>query len=217
MRLPLILTSMLGINDMYLSTKAFSYSDSLFLIALLYYAYRVSSKIRLRIKKRQYIFISILIVFLTNGFDTNYLEEHYYFSDPILACNYSTLCEIRSTMIFIEGDYAIFPDESNYIEYYPHLKKGWKIDNTLYKQSFYAKHDKFELKIYKVGSKYFVYLLMNEIMPIDNIVDNSDKDFVALKGGYYSFSISDRFGKLIDSIEDYKISINGEEIEIKKV
>lgn len=161
-------------------------------------------------KKRKFFYILFIIIFISSILLENVVNCFYYFKSPISLCYYENYCYNKSATYLLNNDYMIIIDKNNLLTYYFKNNKGWKIKEKRIKEYYSYFNDNIAIKIYKIDSNYFVYL---ESQNIDSISDNSNITFQNLlltTNGKYE--ISNKYGKFIKSIDNYKIYYNGNEL-----
>lgn len=217
-RISLIRDALFNISHMGLgfTSNYFNFLDIIFGTIILYCLYRsllpFITKHYLRV-----VFKILLVIFgvLIFGAGEGFLLPNYYFSSSIEACNYSQLCEIKSLLRFEENDISVFINDSKYIEYYKKSENGWRVNNKYYKYIHRFELDDIIVEIYSIEDKYFVYAILNDSIAIEDLVDNTDREFSPIKIADYDYYVKNRYGKFIDSIADYKIVISDKEFYMK--
>lgn len=154
------------------------------------------------------IFMAVIYMFSFEYF----ISKVYYYRYPLGYCYYTEMCP-KTMNLYYQGDnYGIFIYEDSIIDVKKYNNK-WKYNgytNAIYKYSDYN----LDIKVFEIENNYFVSLILNDI-DIKNITDNSNTDFKNMTtSNYENYNIKNRYGKLIDSIENYKIYFNNEEISL---
>ena len=184
---------------------------SLVLIYVIYIAEGISLKNKNQKKKFKLIAINILLIGLL--FES-IISEFYYFQDPVGGCRHSELCEIKSLLFYSDDDSTVFTN-NNSIVYYKKLDKGWKVDNSYYSPLHQYNSDKLKIQIYELENKYFVYVTLKDDISVNLLNDNTESEFELMTvANSPDYSAYGRYGKIIDSLEDYTIIFNEKEIRI---
>ena len=186
---------------------------AIFIVYTLYIVMDVSFKQKNR-KSKRFKLLAIVIIFVGILFEF-IVSDFYHFPSSISGCEYSELCNLKSLLYYQNDNITIFTD-NNSIIYYQKKNKGWKVDNTRHNPLYTFNDHRITIKIYEIYEDYFVYVTLKDNNSIEMLDDNTDYKFSLLSiANSPMYFANNRYGKILNSLENYRIYLNNQEIKYK--
>lgn len=167
-------------------------------------------------KQRKWLRISypLIIIFslLFEGVAANFRK----FDNALDMCEYNEVCKGSTIFYSTENEYIFF--KKFYVSYFTLENNHWNYDYQQHYETYLYNDVNYDVYAYKLtDEKYFIGVKIIGDGKIDDIEDNTDKDFEMLKVAYEpNYKIHDFYGKIVDDFASYELKINGEKIEFKE-
>ena len=142
------------------------------------------------------------------------MSNFYTFQKPIEVCEYTLKCNLNGLHSYENKEIAVFINDKE-LFYYKSKENGRKITHNTYKKISEFKGNGVVIEIYSIEDFYFIYLKTLGENNIESISDNTNINFKQMKIPYHENDNSDSYGKIVKTIENYKIYVGENEISIK--
>ena len=138
------------------------------------------------------------------------------FDNALDMCKYNEQCKEGTIFYNTKNEYIFF--HKLYISCFKLENNYWNYDYQQYYETYLYNDDNYDVYAYKLTEeKYFISVKIIGDGKIDDIEDNTDKDFEMLKVAYDpNYEIHNFYGKIVDDFASYELKINGEKIEFKE-
>ena len=187
-------------------------------IACIYLMIKVHDFSKQCINRKYNVFVIILqvLLFYLGTFDIDRIVDNVKFPSATNACLAASKCDNNHSLYYSasEPDFAIFKSFEKKLYFYKN-DNGYQCQNFLWLEAIYTYQDEnATVEIYHLPDNYFIYVEVSED-EISKVVDNTEETFKSFSSitnkNYY---VKNYYGKVIDKIEGYSLTIDGKKIDI---
>lgn len=216
-RILITITGIIHRNPAFFNTSSIMSKFDTFISIILFFL--LSMILPDKIIKSNARYALMIVVFI--GFSTeNIFKNFYTFEKPEYASIYFEMNKDNSMLLYEEKNKTIFVNKEKELRYLYKINNNWKLSKDNFKQIHYYKDKDLTIEIFNHDKDYFVYITVNNDINPKIIIDNQKNEYEELKFlSNSSLSAKNRYGKIIQDIEQYMLIIDDKQItydDIKK-
>ena len=196
---------------------AFKITSLIGIVGIIYGIYKTLKSMKKELNNKTILVFTGLILLFYFLFGDKIIASFTHYQNPVNACYYLNKCDYDTSISYQNDKYYIIADLKNTPFYYVYNGNYWDSHSKDLELKYMYADNSVLINIFSLDTKYFIVVQDKNDTTLD-IKDTSEINFENL-----SFSrdkdvkIKNYYGKIVDSINDYEIMINGENKKLRKL
>lgn len=196
---------------------AFKITSLVGIVGIIYGIYKtLSSNQKKTNNKKIFAFIGLILLFYFLIGD-KIIASFTHYQNPANACYYLNKCDYDNYVSYQNDKYYIIADLKNTPFYYSYNGNYWNSHSKDLELKYMYEDNSVLINIFSLDTKYFIVVKDKNDTALD-IKDTSEINFENLSfPRNKDVKIKNFYGKIVDTIDDYEITINGENKKLRKL
>lgn len=196
---------------------AFKVTSLVGIAGIIYGIYKTLSSNQEKINNKKIFAFTSLILLSYFLFGDKIIASFTHYQNPANACYYLNKCDYDNSVSYQNDKYYIIVDLKNTPFYYAYNGNYWNSISKDLELKYMYEDNSVLINIFSLDTKYFIVVQDKKDITLD-IKDTSEINFKNLSFPRdKDVKIKNYYGKIVDTIDDYEIMINGENKKLRKL
>lgn len=196
---------------------AFKVTSLVGIAGVIYGTYKTLSSNQKKTNNKKILIFTDLILLFYFLLGDKIIASFTHYQNPVNACYYLNKCDYGNYASYQKDKYYIIADLKNIPFYYSYNGNYWNSRPKDLELKYMYEDNNVLINIFSLDTKYFIVVQDKNDIVLD-IKDTSEINFENLSfPRNKDVKIKNFYGKIVDTIDNYEIKINGENKKLRKL